>query len=104
MLDFGFSELLFIIALSTLLLGPEEIPKVMRLLGRVVRRLQYVRYALSRQFEEFMEENDLADIRKQVNFEQKNFDEQAEDEEFIRAVPAPAEPETTPGKPDDQAG
>ncbi len=56
MLDFGFPELLLIMAVAVLVIGPNEIPAVMRALGRVVRRLQYVRYAFSRQFEEFMED------------------------------------------------
>lgn len=52
---------------------------MMRTLGRVVRRLQYVRYAFSQQFEDFMEQNDLGDLHKSVNFEaeknSRNFDE-----------------------------
>ena len=79
MLDFGFAELLVIVALAVLVIGPQEIPKVMLGLGRVMRRLQYVRYAFSQQFEDFMRENDLEDIRQQVNFEAKEFDEGAED-------------------------
>lgn len=81
MLDFGFSELVLIIALSVLLIGPKELPVVMRTLGRIVRRLQYVRYAFSQQFEDFLKEHDIDDIRKQVNFEEKEFDESAADED-----------------------
>ena len=86
MLDFGFPELLLIMAVAVLVIGPQEIPAVMRMLGRIVRRLQYVRYAFSRQFEEFMEESDLDDIRKSVNFEERDFDEQATDEEVMRPL------------------
>lgn len=50
-------------------------PKVMHTLGRIVRRLQYIRYVFSQQFEDFMQEADLDDIRKQVNFEAKEIDE-----------------------------
>lgn len=81
MFDFGFSELLLIMALAVIVIGPKELPVVMRALGRIVRRLQYVRYAFSQQFDEFMRENDLDDIRRQVNFEEKNFDESAADAE-----------------------
>ena len=83
MLDFGLPELLVIIALGVLVLGPNEIPKLMLGLGRLLRRLNYVRYAFSQQFDEFMKEHDLEDIRSQVNFEAKDFDEQAEDEEYL---------------------
>lgn len=68
MFDFGFAELLLIIVLIVLVMGPKEIPVVMRQLGRIVRRLQYVRFAVSQQFEDFMRTHDL-DINNQVNFE-----------------------------------
>lgn len=85
MLDFGFAELIIIIALSILVIGPNEIPKLMVGLGRLVRRLQYVRFAMSQQFEDFMRENDLEDIRQSINFEADDFDEAAEDEDYIEA-------------------
>ncbi|MCD8562479.1 MAG: hypothetical protein LRY54_00025 [Alphaproteobacteria bacterium] len=80
MLDFGFSELLLIMALAVFLVGPEEIPKIMVTLGRVGRRLTYIKYAFSQQFEEFLREADLADIRKQVNFEASPREEEDFDE------------------------
>ena len=54
-------------------------------LGRVARRLQYIRYTISQQFEEVMREADLDDIRKSVNFEEgdsPDFDEAAADEYY----------------------
>lgn|SRR5690606_29053918 len=90
MLDLGWPELLLIMAVAVLVIGPKEIPAVMRLLGRVVRRLQYVRYAFSQQFDEFMREQDLDDLRASVNFEEKNFDEEAADDEY---APQPQEEE-----------
>ncbi len=85
MLDFGFAELLVIIAVAVLVIGPEEIPPMMRALGRIVRRLQYVRYAFSQQFEDFMREQDLDELRKSVNFEARDSDE--EDDEIFAALP-----------------
>ena len=83
MFDISWSELLVVAVLAVLIIGPEELPGVMRLLGRIVRRLQYVRYAFSQQFEDFMQESELKDIRKAVNFEAANFDEAAEDEKYL---------------------
>lgn len=82
MLDFGWAELLIIVVVGVLVIGPNEIPGLMRGLGRIVRRLQYIRYAFTQQFDDFMQENDLNDIRNSVNFEAKNFDEIEADEEF----------------------
>ncbi len=92
MLDFGFPELLVIIALAVLVVGPEEIPKLMLGLGRLMRRLSYVRYAFTQQFDDFMKEHDLDDIRKSVNFEARDFDEAGEDEAYLSAPVEEEEP------------
>jgi sec-independent protein translocase protein TatB len=89
MFDVGFAELLLVVVLAVIVLGPQEIPKVMLMLGRVMRRLQYVRYAFSQQFEDFLKENDLQDLRGEVNFEARStetFDESAADAEEIPAL------------------
>lgn len=95
MLDFGFAELLLIIALAILLIGPKEIPSLMLALGRIVRRLQYVRFAFSQQFEDFMRESDLEDIRRAVNFEERNTDEAAEDEAYHKPKKSKKKKKTT---------
>jgi sec-independent protein translocase protein TatB len=89
MFDFSWSEIGLVVVVAVVVIGPEELPTVMRTLGRIARRLQYVRYAFSQQFEDFMRENDLDDIRRQVNFEEKNFDElrSDEDEEELHQPP-----------------
>ena len=88
MLDFGWPELFVIIAVAVIVIGPSEIPALMVGLGRVFRRLQYVKYAISRQFDDLMHDADLNDIRKSVNFEARDaeFDEAAADEEYANAV------------------
>ena len=93
MLDFGFFELLFIMIIGILVIGPKEIPQMMVGLGRIIRRLQYVRFSMSQQFEDFMREHDLQDIRDSVNFEaghvygERDFDEEAEDADYIESSP-----------------
>lgn len=86
MFNIGGMELILIAAIAILVIGPKELPTIMYTLGRVVRRIQYVRYAFTQQFEDFLRENDLDDIRKSVNFEQKSFDESAADEEEFGEV------------------
>ncbi|MCB1650538.1 MAG: twin-arginine translocase TatA/TatE family subunit [Alphaproteobacteria bacterium] len=65
MLDFGWAELLMIMAVAVLVIGPQEIPTVMRSLGRIVRRFQYIKHNITRQFDEFMGD----DPYSAVNFE-----------------------------------
>lgn len=87
MLDLGWPELFIVMVVAVLVIGPSEIPGIMRTLGRLFRRVQYIRYAFSQQFEEFMEEHDLDDIRNSVNFEAKDFDESAADEDVVAEEP-----------------
>ena len=84
MLDFGWSELILIMALAVLVIGPKELPAMMLGLGRLVRRLQYVKYAFSQQFDEFMHNADMENMRKSVNFEEGDARfEDAEDDEVM---------------------
>ena len=88
MLDFGWAELFLIMAVSVLVIGPNEIPNLMRGLGRLFRRFQYMKYAITQQFDEFMEVGDIKDLQDSVNFEAKpdgheDFDEAAEDEDLL---------------------
>lgn len=64
MLDFGWSEFFLIIILGLILIGPKDIPEIVYQLGRLVRRLQYMKFALSKQFDSFMEQNDLQELRR----------------------------------------
>ena len=74
MLDFGWAELLVIVAVAVFVIGPKDIPNVMYGFGRLMRRLQYVRYAVSKQFDDIMNVGDLQDLQKGVNFEAKRHD------------------------------
>lgn len=75
MLDISWSEILLIAVVAIVVMGPQDIPKVMMALGRIMRRFQYIKYALSQQFEDVMKETDLDDLRK-INFEKsKDFPE-----------------------------
>lgn len=95
MLDFGWTELFLIMAVAVMVIGPKELPALMHGLGRIVRRLQYMKFALSQQFDDFMNEADMKDLGRGVNFEAPKdstvFDEAAEDEDpayIIDADPA----------------
>ena len=69
MLDFGWAELLIIIAVAVFVIGPKDIPKVMYGVGRIMRRFQYMRYAVTQQLDEIMNAGDLKELQKGVNFE-----------------------------------
>ncbi len=89
MFDFGWTELLIIAVVAVFVIGPQELPAIMRAIGRVMRRVQYIRYAFSQQFEDFMREADLDQIRSQVNFEAPSdaalLNEEEADEDYLPA-------------------
>ena len=90
MLDFSWPELFVIAAVALIVIGPKDIPQIMHTLGRFVRRLQYVRFAMSQQFDDFMKEHDLEDIRKAAHARPDElFDEAAADEEEMTPLSAP---------------
>ncbi len=71
MLDFSWSELLVVLCVAVIVIGPKQLPEVLYGMGRIARRLQYMKFALSKQFEDFMEQADLKEIR---NLNKTTFD------------------------------
>lgn len=69
MFNFGLSELAVIAVVAVLVIGPKELPVVMAQLGRLFKRLSYMRFAVSQQFDGFLNQAGLSDVKDQVNFE-----------------------------------
>lgn len=114
MLDFGWPELFLIIGIAVLAIGPDQVPTLLYKLGRFVQRMKYMRFALSQQFENFMNDVEIQNEQASKNTQDKTRDDIAnsiqaesdadEDESYI--LPAdeditthhgrstPAEPET----------
>ena len=98
MLGFDGSELLLIVVVAVVVMKPEDLPKAMLTAGRLMRRFNYVKFALSRQFDELMQESDLEELRK-ANFTRAqhlpDIDESGgdlEDYHESQTRPKPAEP------------
>lgn len=97
MFGIGWSELLVIMVIAVMVIGPKDIPKAMYQIGRFARRLQYVKFAMSQQFDDILRAGDIEELRKGVNFEAKEkpaTDERAADEEDSLVVRT--EPKTGP--------
>lgn len=71
MLDVSWSELLVLIVVAVIVIGPKQLPEVLYGVGRIFRRMQYMRFALSKQFEDFMEQAELNQL-KNINQTIKN--------------------------------
>lgn len=83
MMGLGWAEILLILAIALFVIGPQDIPKVMYGVGRFVRRLQYVRFAISQQFDDILKAGDIEELRRGVNFETAKTDEQGADAEML---------------------
>ena len=70
MLDFGWPELFLIIGITVLAIGPDQVPAVLYKFGKLVQRMKYMRFALSQQFDNFM--NDLETQQAQKTASEEN--------------------------------
>lgn len=95
MFDIGWAELLLIGFIVLLAVGPNDIPKAMYQAGRFFRRLQYLRFALGQQFDDFMEKAEAA----QVKPEAPAVSDAAAPSEEGAPEAAPEEPAFEPGDP-----
>ena len=64
MFDLGWAEFLIIAAVALFVIGPKDIPAIAYQIGKAFRRLRYMQYALTGQFEDFM---DSAESKKKQN-------------------------------------
>ena len=108
MMDFSWSELLIVIVVAVLAVGPKQLPEVLHGLGKLFRRMRYMKYALTRQFDDFMDQADLKELRDPSTFLQTDIvDETEDDEDFIASLP-PQKPQQQSldleAHPDDKPG
>lgn len=119
MFGIGGSELLVVAVVAVLFIGPKELPQVMRTAGRVVRRIQYVKFAFTQQFEDFMREQELDELRRSIRGDaefsthrkdseagDEDSDEGADDDDYHRTVnfePSLRRREPAPAAPSDKA-
>lgn len=80
MFDIGWSEILVIVLVAVLVIGPKDVPAILYHVGRFFRRLQYMRFAMTQQFDDLLRAGDIEELRKGVNFEAPKTDEKSADE------------------------
>ncbi len=66
MFDIGWSELLIISVIAIIVVGPKDLPRMLRTLGQYTRKMRSMAGEFKSQFNEALEEADLADIKKDV--------------------------------------
>ena len=66
MFDIGWSELMLVGIVALIVIGPKELPSVLRTVGRTVTKLRRMAGEFQGQFQEALREADLADMRKEI--------------------------------------
>jgi sec-independent protein translocase protein TatB len=66
MFDMGWSELLLVAVLAIVFVGPKDLPRLMRTLGRYVAKMRAMAREFQNSFEDLARESELEDLRKQV--------------------------------------
>lgn len=66
MFDIGWSELLVIVIVAIVVVGPKELPKLMRTFGHYAGKFRHSASDFQRQFEAAMAESDLDAVRKNI--------------------------------------
>jgi sec-independent protein translocase protein TatB len=67
MFDISWSEFLLIGVVALIVIGPKELPGVLRTLGQYTRKVRGMAADFQNQFQEAMREAEMADLKKQVD-------------------------------------
>lgn len=66
MFDIGWPELFVIALVALVVIGPKDLPKVMRAVGRWVGKAKRVTYEFKSHVDEMMRESELDEVRQQI--------------------------------------
>lgn len=64
--DIGWVELLIIAAVAIIVVGPKDLPRMMRILGGWLGKARGLAREFQRSFDDLMKESELDDLRKEV--------------------------------------
>ena len=67
MFDISWTEFLLIGVVALIVIGPKELPTVMRTVGQYTRKIRRMASEFQGQFQEAMREAEMADLKKQVD-------------------------------------
>ncbi|MBA4789347.1 MAG: twin-arginine translocase subunit TatB [Rhizobiales bacterium] len=66
MFDIGWSELMLIGVVALIVIGPKELPGVLRTMGRTITKLRRMAGEFQGQFQDALREAELSEIRKEI--------------------------------------
>jgi sec-independent protein translocase protein TatB len=107
MFDISWTEFLLIGVVALIVIGPKELPGVLRTLGQYTRKVRSMAAEFQNQFQEAMREAEMVDLKKQVDdmaHDFKHFDPlkdvradvESMGKDIERSMESPAEPKVAP--------
>jgi sec-independent protein translocase protein TatB len=72
MFDIGWSELLVIAVVAIVVVGPKDLPRLMRTFGHYAGKLRRAASDFQRQFEDAMRESEIDEVRKAIDSVREN--------------------------------
>ena len=67
MFDIGWTELLLLGALAIIVVGPKDLPRMMRKIGQYTAKMRAAAREFQRSFDEMARESELDELRQQIN-------------------------------------
>ncbi len=67
MFDIGWFELLILMALAVIVVGPKDLPKMMTTVGRYVARARSMAAEFQRGFEDLAKESELEELKREID-------------------------------------
>ncbi|GAB5502978.1 Sec-independent protein translocase protein TatB [Pyruvatibacter sp.] len=67
MFDIGWFELLILMALAVIVVGPKDLPKMMTTVGRYVARARSMAAEFQRGFEDLAKETELEELKREID-------------------------------------
>lgn len=105
MFDISWSELVVIAVVALIVIGPKDLPRVMRSLGQMMRKIRQMSWEFRSGLDDFIRESELDEVRKSIhhvsNFDPKRrLDESTDPTAFVPPDQSTtAQPELVPDPP-----
>jgi len=94
----GWAELLVIAIIALVVVGPKDLPRLVRMVGKAIAHLRTMGRELQASFDELSREAELDELRREVNALRAGTPVSVERGPKATAKPTPADtPETEPG-------
>lgn len=100
MFDIAWSELLVIAVVALIVVGPKDLPRLLRTLGQIMRKLRRMSSEFKAGVDDFIRETELDEVRKSIHHV-SNFDPRNRAEKFIDLDNPDKKPKSGPAAADE---